>query len=322
MVEMKKINVIPTMHEKRVDIACLEIIPNITRSKIQTMIESGDIKLNGHPAKKKQKVYLGDVIYIDNLINKPKNTEYKPQNIKLNILFEDDDILVINKPANFVVHPGAGNHTGTLLNALLYHQNSLTNIPRAGIVHRLDKDTTGIMVVAKNITSYYNLCKQFAKHTVIKKYQAIVQGEPVAGRTITNPIGRHHADRLKFAIKNNGKTAETNFIVKEKFDGFALLEVQIKTGRTHQIRVHLSSVKLPILGDKTYKARLKLPKAPDEHLKEALRTYPQQALHAYYLQFTHPTANKPVSFVAPINDIMKKTIKLLQNHNNKKNITR
>jgi 23S rRNA pseudouridine1911/1915/1917 synthase len=287
------------LKDQRLDLAIVAAKPDMTRSKIQSLIKSYDILCNNKKSLPKYKTKEGDVITIKQSDKNNPNKQYDAEDIKLNIVFKDDNILIINKPINMVVHPGIGNYHGTILNGLLYHYPHQKNVPRCGIVHRLDKDTTGLMMIARTQIAYDNLTLQLTKREITRKYQAVVQGEPICGDTIDLPIGRHHLDRQKFAVKNGGKFAITHFRVQKKYSGFTLLDVKLETGRTHQIRVHLSHMRLPIIGDQTYGARLKLPKKCPDDLASTLREFKHQALHAYSLSLKNPTDNEIISFDAP-----------------------
>jgi len=283
--------------------------PDFSRNHIQIWIEAGMVTVNG--AKTKSKLILkGDEnICIDALI-KPI-VENEPEKINLDISYEDKAIIVLNKPAGLVVHPGAGNHSGTLLNGLLHHDSQLNLLPRAGIIHRLDKDTSGIMVIAKTEKSYLNLNKQMKDRQIQKNYLALVIGTVNAGKIITHLLGRHPKSRTKQAVIKNGREAVTKFTVRKKFEGFTLLDVVIETGRTHQIRVHLSHEKLPIVGDATYGAKRKFPKGIDEELRELVGKFQRQALHAKSLAFVHPENGKRVFFDIPLAEDIKELISKL-----------
>lgn len=281
---------------KRLDVAINELFDEFSRSQIQKWIKDGSIKVNGSISKTKYTV-LGDEEIDINIEMLPTN-EWLAENIKLNIIFEDDDIIVIDKPAGMVAHPGAGNMTGTISNALLGMYDSQKNLPRAGIVHRLDKDTTGLMVAAKTSLAYHSLVNQLAQRKVSRKYIAIVDGEIYEDGTVDEPIGRDPNNRIKMAINYKGKEAITNYIPYEIYDGFTIIECQLETGRTHQIRVHMKHIKHPLVGDQTYnKPSLKL-----EEL--GIEQFPRQALHAYSLAFLHPKTDEEVSFKSDLPDDM------------------
>ena len=281
-------------HEQRLDQAVASLLPEISRSRIQKWIKSGDLKLNGVETTTKQKVFLGDKI--TGIIEEALETEHQPQNIKINVIYQDKDVIVINKPAGFVVHPGAGNADNTLLNALLYHFQELKHIPRAGIVHRLDKDTSGVMVIAKNLESQYHLVKQLQSRSVKRCYIALSVGDFIGGGTVNANIGRSTNDRLRMAITPGGKEAITHYQILERYKGLTLLECRLETGRTHQIRVHLSHIRHPLIGDSLYGVRNKIPKGLDSHIRDLIQGFPRQALHALKLAFIHPSFNEKMEF--------------------------
>ena len=234
------------------------------------------------------------------------------EKISLNIIFEDEQIIIINKPVGMVVHPAIGNHSNTLLNALLYHAPQLANLPRAGIVHRLDKDTSGLLVIAKTLEAQTTLVKQLNRRKITREYEAIVQGVLTGGGTISEPIGRHPRQRIKMAVVEGGKEAVTHYWVIERFNAYTHIKVKLETGRTHQIRVHMASHHHPIAGDQTYGGRMKLPKGASEELIEGLRQFKRQALHAKRLAFLHPMTNEETSFEAPLPNDIKHLLELLK----------
>lgn len=279
---------------QRLDQALAQLLPELSRSRIQQWIKSGELTLNDLPTSPKQKVYQGD--RIDGNIAEPPPQRNKAQHIKLSIIFEDNELIIINKPAGLVVHPGAGNPDQTLLNALLYHCNDLQEIPRAGIVHRLDKDTSGLMVVAKTLEAQFDLVKQLQARTVKRHYQALVSGELISAGTVNAAIGRSSKDRLRMAVVPQGKEAITHYRILKRYQGFSLIECQLETGRTHQIRVHLTHLRHPLVGDPLYGGRARLPKGLDTSTREIILAFPRQALHAKKLAFLHPTTQKNLLF--------------------------
>lgn len=273
---------------KRIDVAINDQFEQFSRSQIQKWIKKGSISVNKEIVKPKY-IVLGDEEIEMNIELLPAN-EWIGEDIPLDIVFEDDDILVINKPINMVVHPGAGNMTGTISNALIYHYENQDKLPRAGIVHRLDKDTSGLMVVAKSSTTYHSLVQQLSERKVSRKYLAIIEGEIYHEGTINEPIGRDPNNRTKMAVNQKGKEAITNYRPIEVYDGFTLVECQLETGRTHQIRVHMKNIKHPLVGDQTYnKSSVKLKKI-------GIENFDRQALHAYRLSFTHPITGNLAKF--------------------------
>jgi 23S rRNA pseudouridine1911/1915/1917 synthase len=241
-------------------------------------------------------------------------TNWQPEDLPLNIIYEDESIIVLNKQNNLVVHPAVGNKSGTLVNALLNYCTNLQSLPRAGVVHRLDKDTTGLIVVAKTLAAYTSLVQQLQARTITRSYAAIVCGIMTAGGTVNAPIARHPRERLRMAVISSGKTAITHYRVTEKFAAHCLLNVELETGRTHQIRVHMAHIGYAILGDKLYAKRARLPKGGSEELITSLQKFPRQALHAKELKFIHPTSQKLIEFAAPLPEDLLSILKLLREH--------
>jgi len=293
----------------RLDQAVANIFPEHSRSRIQNWIKLGQLQLNGKTAKTKDKVKGGEIVIIDAPM--PKEVSFAPQAISLNIVHEDEALLILNKPAGLVVHPAAGNLDGTLLNALLHHAPSLRSIPRAGIVHRLDKDTSGVMMVAKTLEAHTFLVKQLQERLISREYETIVQGVMTAGGTINEPIGRHPRQRIKMAVVHSGKCAITHYRIIKKFENYTYLRVNLETGRTHQIRVHLAHRHFPIVGDKVYGGRLALPKGAPEELRQAIRQFPRQALHARQLTLVHPVTGEACTWAAPLPQDIEELLKLL-----------
>lgn len=281
-------------HQQRFDSAVASLLPTLSRSRIQRWIKSGQLMLNQQVSVPKQKVYIGDVI--EGIIEEESNNEYQGQDIPLEIIFQDSAVIVINKPAGLVVHPGAGNPDGTLLNALLYHFPELAEIPRAGIVHRLDKETSGVMVVAKTLEAQFHLIQQLQNRTVKRQYYALVVGQLISGGKVEANIGRSGNDRLRMSVTPGGKEAITHYQILERFKGLTLLQCQLETGRTHQIRVHMDHIRHPIVGDPLYGGRNRIPKGLDSDIREFILAFPRQALHAKILQFIHPDTQELVLF--------------------------
>ena len=283
---------------RRFDQTVAGMFPDFSRSRLSSWIKSGVLTLDGAQVSPRQLLRGGELVRLDvELENEVSNT---PEAIALNIVHEDDDLLVVNKPAGLVVHPGAGNPDGTLLNALLYHDATLAELPRAGIVHRLDKDTSGLMVVAKRLPTYTALVDLLSRHEVQRQYEAVVLGTLVAGGTVDAPIGRSMGDRLRQAVRDeeDGKRAVTHYRLRERFRAHSLLQCQLETGRTHQIRVHLTHIHHPLVGDPLYGGGLKLPKGASAELTAALRGFRRQALHAEKLTFVHPATGEVMAFSA------------------------
>ena len=296
----------------RLDQVLAKLLPEYSRSRLQDWITQQQVKLDGAAATSKQKVWGGEAIEVT-LQSNPAEQPYQAEDIELNILFEDDSILIINKLAGLVVHPGSGNWNGTLLNALLHHAPQLSEVPRAGIVHRLDKDTSGLLVVAKTLTAQTALVRQLQARSVQREYYALVYDEVVRAGTVNAPIGRHPTMRTKMAVVEDGKPAVTHYTIAERFPGCTLLRCKLETGRTHQIRVHLASIRHPLIGDSVY---IKGAQKCAPHLRHILAAFPRQALHATQLGLEHPITCEWLEWQAPMpNDIMQllKTIRSASN---------
>ena len=286
----------------RGDLVAAKQFPDYSRGHIQKWIKNGDLLVNNQEVKTKHSLQLNDVISVD-FWEEPQLGD-QPEAIPLDIIFEDEEIMIINKSVGMVVHPGSGNPDGTLVNALLAHHESLGFLPRAGIVHRLDKDTSGLMVVAKKESAYLNLIEQLKERSVKRTYMAIVVGVPISNKIINEPIGRHPKIRTKQAVVKNGKEAITRVSLSESFQGYSLLRVNLETGRTHQIRVHLSHAGYPIIGDSVYGARKQFAPGSTEDLKNIISSFTRQALHASELELIHPSSKKLVSFEADLPEDM------------------
>jgi len=281
---------------KRVDLAIAEAFTERSRSHLQKLIKQGAVKVNGKETKPKYILQGNELIEI--AAEEAPQLEDKPENIKLEIIYEDKDVLVINKSAGLVVHPGAGNPTGTLVNGLINLDSKLVYLPRAGIVHRLDKDTSGLMVVSRNEKTYLNLVNQLKERTVNRKYNALVVGEPSLSGVIDKPIGRHPKIRTKQAVVKSGKEAITKFKTVKNLNGYSLLDVSLETGRTHQIRVHMNFKGNPILGDKSYGKSKRKFKEINANIEKKINNFNRQALHAKSLGFVHPKTGKEIFFEA------------------------
>ncbi len=283
---------------KRLDQALSKLCPEHSRSRIQSWIKSDKVSVNNLNYKQKDEVDVGDVIKIDAEIN--SDDKHLAETIDLDIIHEDDAIIIINKPAGLVVHPGAGNPNHTLVNALLSFDKNLDIIPRAGIVHRLDKETTGIMVVARTLESHTFLVNRLQERNIKREYQAVICGQLVAGGSIENKMGRHPVHRTKMAVTNSGKTATTHYRVMKKFQHYTHLHVQLETGRTHQIRVHMSHIKHPIVGDPVYGNNNSIKKGVDPALRDIIKNFKRQALHAFSLELPHPVTGEKMKFTAEL----------------------
>lgn len=299
----------PELAGQRLDQALAALFADITRSQLQQWIEDGRVTLNGRVPRKRDKVKAGDAVEV--AVPPPVESGWKAQALPLEIVHEDSELLVINKPPGLVVHPGAGNPEGTLLNALIAHAPKLAQLPRAGIVHRLDKDTSGLMVVAKTEQARQHLIAQLQEHDVEREYLAIVNGVMVAGGTIEAPIGRHRTQRTRMAVSSQGKPAVSHYRVIKKYRAHTLVQVSLESGRTHQIRVHMAHLHYPVVGDPVYGGRLKIPAGADDKLKNALRGFRRQALHALKLSLTHPKTGKRVQWATSVPGDMSKLMEAL-----------
>ena len=293
----------------RLDVALSEMLPDYSRSKITAWIKSGDALINNKAFKPKDKVNGSQMVMLS--LNKKQNNDWSAENIALNIVFEDEDIIIINKPFGLVTHPGAGNWNGTLANALLYYDPELSKLDRAGIVHRLDKNTSGLMVIARNEKSQKYLVEQLQSHSVVREYSAIVYGHMISGGSVNDPIGRDPKDRIKQAVSSNGKDATTHYRVIDRFKSHTHVKAILETGRTHQIRVHLSHIGYPLLGDPMYGGRVRFPKKASEILKESLLGFKRQALHSKKLTLNHPSTGELMSWKAPLPDDMVELLAIL-----------
>ncbi len=279
---------------QRLDQTLAKLLPDYSRVFIQKWLKTGEARVNDKVVKPRTLVIGGETVVIETEI--AGRTEWPPQAIPLNLVFEDEALLIINKPIGLIVHPGSGNPDRTLVNALLHRNPELEALPRAGLIHRLDKDTSGLLVVAKTLPAYYKLNKQLKARTIRREYQALVSGTLISGGTIDQPLARHPINRKRMAIIETGKPAVTHYRVLEKFRAHTRLKVRLETGRTHQIRVHLASIQHPIIGDAVYGERLRLPKGATEALTAALREFKHQALHADELGLVHPLTQEEISW--------------------------
>lgn len=280
----------------RLDQALSKLFPDYSRARLQQWIKHGEILVNNNTCKPRYKIVGGEAVTIQaELI---EEVEWQAEPIQLAILYEDKDIIVINKPAGLVVHPGAGNPAGTLVNALLHHAPELEQLPRAGIVHRIDKETSGLLVVAKTLAAHTHLVAAMQVHEITREYEAVVIGVMTAGATINEPIARHPKQRTKMAVVHNGKRAITHYRVIKRFAAHTHISVQLETGRTHQIRVHMAHIQHPIVGDPLYAGRLQIPTGASIELANTLRQFKRQALHAKRLSLVHPITKEPMSWEA------------------------
>lgn len=292
-----------SVHGQRLDQAIANLFPEYSRSKLKKWILDGCVAIDGDICTvPRQKLEGFESITVEAVAE--VQVEHKAQEIELDIVFEDDQILVINKPADLVVHPGAGNAEGTILNALLDKVPDINTVPRAGIVHRLDKDTTGLMVVAKTLEAQTHLVEQLQSRVMSREYEAVVTGTLVAGGMVDEPIGRHATKRTLMAVRETGKPAVTHYRVMKKFRAHTHLRLKLESGRTHQIRVHMTHIKHPIVGDPAYGGRPRIPKNATEDLLQALRGFKRQALHAAQLSLYHPVTEEWLTWQAPLPDDM------------------
>jgi len=281
---------------RRFDQVLAQLIPDYSRSRLAGWIKSGAATLDGADAAPRQLVRGGEAVELKIVVQ--AEVEAAPEPIALRVVYQDSELLVLDKSAGLVVHPGAGNPRGTLQNALLHHDPQLVNLPRAGIVHRLDKDTSGLLVIARTLRAHTALVAMLARREVHRRYAAIVNGTPVAGGTVDAPLDRHPNDRLRRAVRAGGRAARTHYRVRERFRAHALLQCELESGRTHQIRVHMAHAGFPLIGDPLYGGGLKLPRGASAELGGALRGFKRQALHAEKLAFPHPVSGEPMIFEA------------------------
>lgn len=304
--------IIPDTHaNERLDQALAKLMPDYSRSQIQDWINQGAVHVNERAAKPKTKLKGGETVTVE--ISIKQQPEWEAQEIPLNIVYEDEAFIILNKHAGLVVHPGAGNADKTLLNALLHHSPQLKDLPRAGILHRIDKNTTGLLVIAKTASALKHLSHQLKKHTLAREYQAVVYGTMISGGKVDAPIDRHPLQRKRMAVVDTGKHAVTHYRIAEKYRAHTLLNLQLETGRTHQIRVHMSHIHHPILGDTAYGGRVRLSKGMSEELIQAIRHFKRQALHAFALGLTHPITGEYMRFEIPLPEDMQALIKILAN---------
>ena len=295
----------------RLDQAAARLLPEFSRTRLQQWIREGRLRVNGVPQNPRTVVLDGDTLELE--------AETEPQGqwsatpMTLAILHEDESILVIDKPAGLVVHPAAGHADDTLLNGLLEHCPALAGLPRAGLVHRLDRDTSGVLVVAKTLAAQTFLSAAIQAREVSREYRAVVNGVPVSGGTIDKPMGRHPRDRQRMAVlASGGRHAVTHYRVLARYRAHSLLAVMLETGRTHQIRVHMASAGYPIVGDPVYGGRPRVPRGAAPALLECLRGFRRQALHAFRLRFAHPASGQPLQFEAPLPEDMRALVAALE----------
>jgi len=293
----------------RLDQALAELFSDYSRSKLQTWIKAGRVQVDGITLKAKDKLDGGELIRLDAEAEVVIHAE--PEEISLDIVFEDEHLLIVNKPAGLVVHPAVGNWHGTLLNALLNYQPSLDTLPRAGIVHRIDKDTSGLLMVAKTLQAHNSLTEQLQERSITREYLAITKGRMTAGGTVDEPIARDPHDRLRYVVRDSGKEAITHYRVEQRFARHTLVRLKLETGRTHQIRVHMAHIRFPLVGDPVYGGRFQMPAQCSPDLEQALRNFKRQALHAEKLGLQHPVSDEYLEWQRPMPDDMKHLLALL-----------
>lgn len=293
----------------RLDRALAELFPEYSRSRLQTWIKSGRVLVNEEQLRPKVLLKGGEVIVLN--AEAEVMTTLEAEELPLEIVFEDSEMLIINKPAGLVVHPAAGNWSGTLQNGLLFYAPVLSTIPRSGIVHRIDKDTSGLLMIAKTLTAHAHLVNQLQSRTVKREYLAITQGRMTSGGTVDEPLGRHPVNRKRQAIVASGKVAITHFRVLERYRQHTLIAVKLETGRTHQIRVHMAHIHYPLLGDPVYGGRFRLPKNCGAELAIELQGFKRQALHAAKLGVIHPGTGEYCEWTAELPEDMDKLTKAL-----------
>lgn len=285
---------------RRFDQIAAACFPEFSRARLQSWIRDGLLVVDGETRKPKEKLYGGEKLFLS--VEVQPEGQWEAENILLDVVYEDNDIIVINKPAGLVVHPAEGNYTGTLLNALLYHYPDNVALPRAGIVHRLDKDTTGLMAVVRSLAAHADLVAQLQDRTVHREYEAVVRGVMTGGAVVDAPIGRHPKNRLKMAVVRGGKPSVTHYRVLKRYRAHTHVRLNLQTGRTHQIRVHMSHQHFPLVGDDLYGGGLKLPKSCTVELREVLRAFRRQALHARQLGLIHPVTGAYMEWEVPLPD--------------------
>jgi len=302
-----------TQDGKRLDQALSQLFDQYSRARLKQWILSERVTVEGQQRRPKDKVYAGEAITLR--VEDEVEVVWQAEDIPLNIIYEDDELLVINKPVGMVVHPAPGHSVGTLCNALLHHVPNAVNLPRAGVVHRLDKDTSGITVVAKTLSAHCYLVEQLQERNIKREYIALVQGEMTAGGTVDAQIGRHKVDRKRMAVladlDTGGKHAVTHYRIRKRYKTFTLLDVKLETGRTHQIRVHMAHIHYAIVGDPVYGGRIRTPKGCSVELREFIQQFKRQALHAYQLTLDHPVTKEQMQWQAPLADDIEKLLSKL-----------
>jgi 23S rRNA pseudouridine1911/1915/1917 synthase len=294
----------------RLDQALARALPQYSRARLQGWIEDGAVRVDGLVPRPRDKVHGGERVRIEARLE--PETGVAPEKMPVDVVFKDRALLVIDKPAGLVVHPGAGNASHTLQNALLALDAKLALVPRAGLVHRLDKDTSGLMIVARTPESHAALTAQIAAREIERRYVAVCTGVMTAGGTVDEPIGRHRSQRIRMAVRGDGREAVTHYRVVKRFRGHTLVNAQLETGRTHQIRVHLAHIGFPVVGDPVYGGRKRLPRGATPQLLSMLERFKRQALHAAHLKLAHPTSGEMVEWEAPLPTDMQQLVATLE----------
>jgi 23S rRNA pseudouridine1911/1915/1917 synthase len=293
----------------RLDQVLAELFPDYSRSKLQTWVKTGRVLVNGLTLKVKDKLDGGEVIVLD---AEPEVVVIsEAEEIPLDIIYEDESLLIVNKPAGLVVHPAVGNWSGTLLNALLNHDRNLETLPRAGIVHRIDKETSGLLMIAKTLQAHNSLTQQLQERAIAREYLAVCKGRMTAGGTVDQPIARHPTDRKRYAVKESGKEAVTHYRVVQRFTHHTFVQLKLETGRTHQIRVHMAHIRYPLLGDPVYGGRFQMPPNCSVRLEKELRSFKRQALHAAKLGLMHPVTDEYCEWEQPLPEDMANLLEAL-----------
>ena len=300
---------------KRLDQALALLLPEFSRARLQQWIRDGFVQVNGQSCRPRDIVKGHESLMLDVTVTEEAG-DCQPEDLPLSVVYEDNDLIVIDKAAGMVVHPAAGNYTGTMQNALLFHFPELATIPRAGIVHRLDKDTSGLMVVARSLPAHAGLVAQLQARTMGREYEAVVNGVMVAGGSVNEPIGRHPVDRKRMAVVRNGKTAVTHYRVVQKFAAHTHIRVKLETGRTHQIRVHMAYIKYPLVGDPVYAGRRKVPAGAAPELLNTLDSFARQALHAVKLELEHPLTGEAMSWQSALAEDIQHLLAILRQYEN------
>ncbi len=285
----------------RLDQALACLCPEYSRARLQKWIKQGDVLLSGKACRPRDSVAVGQTVEIAvAAVSVEVDESIIAQDLPLTVVYEDADLIIIDKPQNLVVHPAAGNREGTLQNGLLFHYPELSQVPRAGIVHRLDKDTTGLMVVARTLKSHTELVRQLQAREMGREYEAVVHGVMISGGLVDAPIGRHPVDRKRMAVTQNGKSARTHYRVLDKFKSHTHVRLKLESGRTHQIRVHMSHIRYPIVGDPVYGGRRRVPAGASQEIIALLQGFSRQALHAAHLELVHPSTQNLVHWDSPL----------------------